>query len=153
MEIEGFSNYLIYEDGRVYSKKRKIFMKPFLDTSGYYNLELRSSKSNVKRKHFSIHRLIALYYIDNPNGYETVDHIDRNRTNNNITNLRWASRSMQSSNRKVHSNTGEKHICKFKCRNYFYYQIEKKYCFKTMLRCDEYSLQDAINLRDSLLNE
>jgi len=107
MEIEGYSNYLIYEDGRVWTKYYNKFMTANLNTSGYYFLRLCE---NGKRKHFAIHRLIALHYIDNPNNYSTVDHIDRNRTNNNINNLRWASRSMQSFNRKAHSNTGEKHL-------------------------------------------
>ena len=149
MEINGYPNYLIYEDGRVYSKKRKIFMKPFLINKGYKSIYLFK---NNKRKHFLIHRLIALHYIPNPNNYPTVDHIDRNPLNNNISNLRWASSSMQNENRKVFSNSGEKYICKTKKKGLVYYHIKKMNYFSTTLSCKDYTLDDAINLRDSLLS-
>ena len=150
MEINGYPNYLIYEDGRIWSKNIKKFMTAKLKRNGYFQLGIRN---NNKRKFFTIHRLVALHYIDNPNNYETVDHIDRNITNNHVSNLRWASRSMQQFNRKSFSNTGEKHISKQFNRKLEYYSIAKANCFRTTLRCDEYTLQDAINLRDALLGE
>ena len=146
MEIEGYSNYLIYDDGRVWTKYYNKFMKPCLDSNGYYRICLINNK---KKNMLSIHRLIAMHYIDNPNGYETVDHIDNNRINNNINNLRWASYSMQNLNKIIKSNTGEKYITKSKV----YWRIEKKKCFNTSLLLNQYTLQDAINLRDSLLGE
>ncbi len=42
----------------------------------------------------------AEHYIPNPNNYPTVDHSDRCRTNNNISNLRWADMKTQCNNRK-----------------------------------------------------
>ena len=38
----------------------------------------------------SVHRLVALAFIPNPEGKLTIDHIDRNKTNNRVSNLRWA---------------------------------------------------------------
>jgi hypothetical protein len=145
MEINGYPNYLIYEDSRVYSKRRKIFMKPYLINKGYKCIYLFN---NSKRKQFLIHRLVALHYIPNPNNYETVDHIDRNPLNNNISNLRWATMSMQIDNRDVISNTGEKYIHKSK----YLYEIVKNKCFRESLMCKKFTLDDAINLRDSLLS-
>ena len=144
MEINGFPNYLIYEDGRVYSKKRKIFIKFKIKKNGYYQIGLCK---NGKRKWFLIHRLIALHYIDNPNNYPEVDHIDRNKSNNNISNLRWCSHSMNQQNKKTYSNTGEKYISITKN----YYNIKKNKCFAQSLNCKDYTLDDAINLRDLLL--
>lgn len=46
---------------------------------------------NGKPTSFSIHRIVALYFINNPDNLPLVDHIDRNRTNNNVQNLRWVS--------------------------------------------------------------
>ena len=40
-------------------------------------------------KTFLVHRLVAEAFIPNPNGYDTVDHIDYNKRNNKVSNLRW----------------------------------------------------------------
>ena len=110
MEIKDYPNYLIYEDGRVYSKKYKRFMKPHLNKqTGYYIVDLY--KDN-KRKKFPIHRLIALHYLSLVDGKDMVDHIDQNKTNNDISNLRWVTNSENIINRGVQSNNklGHKNI-------------------------------------------
>tara|TARA_R110000796_G_scaffold158453_1_gene275157 strand:- start:411 stop:869 length:459 start_codon:yes stop_codon:yes gene_type:complete len=85
MEIAGYEDYLIYEDGGVYSKKSKIFLKPS-DCRGYLQISLCK---NGKKKTLKIHRLVALHYIPNPENKPHIDHIDRDPSNNNIDNLRW----------------------------------------------------------------
>ena len=63
---------------------------------GYFIVVLsKNGKTKTKR----IGRLVAETFIDNPNNFTTVDHIDRNRTNNIYTNLRWANYSMQNKNK------------------------------------------------------
>tara|TARA_R110002074_G_scaffold282319_1_gene453879 strand:+ start:79 stop:567 length:489 start_codon:yes stop_codon:yes gene_type:complete len=154
MEINDYPNYLIYEDGRVWSKTSNKFLKPNICAStGYYKVFLYNNK---KRKFLLIHRLIALHYIPNPNNKPEVDHINRIRTDNRIENLRWVNRSEQSLNRILPpSNTSHKYICKIKKtgKDYYVYQISKKKYFKKILNCKKHTLQDAINLRDELLIE
>ena len=145
MEIQGYENYLIYEDGRVYSKNIKDFMNPILMPYNYKRIKL---SHNAKYKSFLIHRLVALHYIPNPDNKETVDHIDRNPLNNSISNLRWATKKEQANNRDVISSTGEKYIYIDKNG----YNIFKRNCFRKYLCCDNYTLEDAIMLRDSLLS-
>ena len=59
-----------------------------INNSGYHCVTLRKDgKSYCK----TIHRLVAEAYISNPNNYSDVDHIDRNKSNNTIPNLRWIS--------------------------------------------------------------
>tara|TARA_R110000822_G_scaffold90160_1_gene208615 strand:- start:406 stop:843 length:438 start_codon:yes stop_codon:yes gene_type:complete len=90
MEIQDYPNYLIYEDGRVWSKNRKKNMATHLSHKGY---ELVRICKNGKHKGFSIHRLIAIHYIPNPNDYPEVDHINRIRNDNRIENLKWSNQS------------------------------------------------------------
>lgn len=42
---------------------------------------------------FYVHRAVAIAWLPNPNNYAEVDHIDFNRRNNNVENLRWFSKS------------------------------------------------------------
>lgn len=97
MEIQDYSNYLIYEDGTLYNKKTKNYIKSHKNKNGYlYNCLTKNSKSKFKLNH----RLVALAYISNPNEYNDIDHIDSDRTNNNVNNLRWCNRSMNNEYKK-----------------------------------------------------
>jgi hypothetical protein len=111
MEIENYNKYLIYSDGRVWSKYTNKFLKPYLDNKGYYRVDLYKDR---KKKYFSIHRLIAIHFIDNPNPEELkfVDHIDRNRINNALSNLHWVTALQNSNNQGTfkHNTSGHKNI-------------------------------------------
>ena len=64
------------------------------------------------------HRLVALAFIQNPNNYTLVDHIDGNKSNNNYKNLRWYSPSLNQYNKTTHSKTtGKKYIYLLKNRS------------------------------------
>jgi hypothetical protein len=51
-----------------------------------------------KRKIFLLHRLLAIHFIPNPENKPTVDHVDQNKLNNDLSNLRWASHLEQHQN-------------------------------------------------------
>jgi hypothetical protein len=106
MECESFPDYLIYagddenKEGKIWSKKRKAingksignhFLKP-RDLHGYKRISLINDKTGVK-KLIMVHRLIATVYIPNPENKEMVDHINGDRSDNRLVNLRWATRS------------------------------------------------------------
>ena len=109
MEINGHPKYLIYDDGRVQNKKTKRFLKPAESIKGYLNVHLHHNRNGTTAR---IHRLVALHYIPNPENKREVDHIDRNKSNNNISNLRWATRSENCQNtiKQINNKSGHKNI-------------------------------------------
>ena len=101
--IPGYEAYSVTEDGVIYSHKKtggmgkgkvldysyKRELKPQINHKGYLNVVLEQNTSNAKT--MSIHRAVALAYIPNPNNYDTINHIDENKTNNHVSNLEWMS--------------------------------------------------------------
>lgn len=71
-------------------------MIPQISDDGYLKITLRKNDESYKH---SIHRLLALQYIPNLNNSPTVDHIDRNKTNNCLENLRWYTKKEQANNK------------------------------------------------------
>jgi len=95
--IIGYENlYKINRQGEIWSCNYRKIMKQMLNDSGYLFVEL--TKEGTKHKGY-IARLLALQYIPNPNNSPTVDHIDRNKTNNCLENLRWYTIKEQANNK------------------------------------------------------
>lgn len=67
-------------------------LKQKTSKSGYKVLHLHANEDEC---HPSVHRLVALAFIDNPENKPTVNHIDGNKTNNKMSNLEWATSSEQ----------------------------------------------------------
>ena len=111
MEIQGFPDYKIYEDGRVWSSMGEgRFLKPGVSTGGYHHVCL--CDDGVINS-MSLHRLVAMAYIPNPENKPEVDHYpDRCLTNNHVSNLRWATTSENGQNKgNYQSNTsGHKNV-------------------------------------------
>ena len=138
MEVQGFPKYLIYPDGRVWSKKRKIFLKPGKQTKGYLRISLRND--NKQQKNYLIHRLIAEHYIPNPEGKPQVDHKNRNRTDNRVENLRWATNGENNHNKLIqkHNTSGHKNISYHKTQHKWVFTkiYEKKILYKIYDNCE-----------------
>ena len=78
--------YGITSCGKVWSYKRKKFLKPTDNGSGYLIVQLCK---NGEVKTYSLHRLVAQAYLPNPENLPQVNHRDENKTNNCLQNLEW----------------------------------------------------------------
>jgi hypothetical protein len=88
--INGYErNYRLYIDGEVWSVKSGKFLKQEI-SKGYKRVTL---SINGKTKRFQTHRLVAMYFIENPLNKPCVNHIDGNKNNNNFENLEWCTYS------------------------------------------------------------
>lgn len=99
--INGFDKrYKISNCGEVYSlvsnKMLSVIIGP---THGYCKVNLYDSNNN--RKTIKVHRLVAEHFIDNPLNKPEINHIDKVRTNNVVSNLEWVTRKENSEHRVV----------------------------------------------------
>jgi len=95
--IKGYENlYKINKNGDIYSCCYRKNMKPQTTVDGYLWVKLKKEEGTYKGR---IHRLLALQYIPNPDNLEFVDHIDRNKLNNDLSNLRWVDRTTNNRNK------------------------------------------------------
>ena len=85
--IEGFENYYITEEGKVWSEKSQKFMKPHLDKYGYEIIAI--SEDSYNRKKFKVHRLVAKAFLPNPEDKPMVCHKNHDRADNRVENLVW----------------------------------------------------------------
>jgi len=150
-------NYEIYEDGRIYSKRYDRFLKPSNYTNGYLRV-------NIDGKWHLVHRLVAQKFIPNPDNLLFVDHIDGDRTNNHVSNLRWVTcmtnnQSINTSKpvghwyitpsgnfRHIISINGTTHRKNFNnFSEMMFYNLVLKYCLYTKYRKDEINRIKQIN--------
>ena len=97
VDIKGYEGlYAVTPDGRVWSYR----------TSTWLNYDYGHGYRRVtftvdgKKKKFAVHRLVAEAYIPNPDNLPEVDHIDRDKSNNSVENLRWVTKSQNAFNRE-----------------------------------------------------
>jgi len=129
MKETEFSGYYITKDGKAYREPGRydrneqhgkineyglIYLKPAL--RGHpgrpehqyecINISIRDENGKfVKQIKRSIHQLVASAFVPNPEGYNEIDHIDRDNRNNHYTNLRWCDHSENMRNKQFLSYT------------------------------------------------
>ena len=95
-EIEGFNGkYYISTNGEIYSVPAKRILKTCVSNKGYELVCLKGSDG--KRKQYTVHRLVALTFLLNPENLPLVNHKDENKLNNKVENLEWCTYSYNNS--------------------------------------------------------
>ncbi len=143
-KIVGLENYSVSDHGNVRNDKTGRILKVKHNGRGYLEVTLMKNKTRYYKK---IHRLSAEAFLLNPENKKCVDHIDNDRQNNNLKNLRFATRQENGQNQSLsNKNTsGTKGVSWHKGQNRWTAQITvngKRIHLGSFLNKD-----DAINIR------
>ncbi len=89
-EYPNNTNYIVYDDGRIYSKRFKKFLTPKLNWDGYHRIQIwKDNKCHM----VGWHRIVAETFLDNPYNKPVVNHKNGIKTDNRVENLEWCTQS------------------------------------------------------------
>lgn len=81
-DIPGYEGlYQASTYGRIKNKKSKKVLQGYKEKQGYITVNLDKPRR--------VHRMVAITFLPNPNNFPQVNHIDEDKTNNNVVNLEW----------------------------------------------------------------
>ena len=104
-QIEGYPNYEVSTEGQVRNVKTNKMLTNIVTKQGRHRVKL---SVDGESKGYQVHRLVATTFIPNIEGKPEVDHIDRNRLNNHVSNLRWVTHSENQCNKGYYHHIGNK---------------------------------------------
>lgn len=109
VEIPGFPGYRAGKDGSIYSCKRTkpCRLKLYVNGDGYLIAKLY--RVGEVPKHIAAHRLVLLAFVGSPPIGAQVDHVNRDTTDNRLSNLRYVTPKINCSNRRTTYLTGDEH--------------------------------------------
>lgn len=165
--IEGYELYEVSNLGRVRSYRTTNVHNPNERANEPHYLSFNSNRryqkfdlcKNGDKTTTQLHQVVALAFVPNPDSKKYIDHIDRNKSNNKASNLRWVTPQENSANLPIYNTntTGEKNIAVRRHKRgdkvYTYFTVEfvrggnivfSRHGFKT--------LEEAVKCRDEYLN-
>ncbi len=135
--------YKINKKGEIWSCHNKRFLSLRITQMGYYKYTVCNYNVN---KDFLAHRLVAIQFIPNPDNLPLVDHIDRDKLNNNVDNLRWVNKRQNSLN-----TINNKHPYIYWKERDKKYQIQIRIKRKVVYSSHHKDLDQAILVRDAAM--
>jgi len=151
-KIKDFPNYEISEEGIILNLKTFKIVSHQIRPNGYISVWLRN---NEIKKCLTLHRILLESFIPNEDNLPCIDHIDQNKLNNNIENLRYCTYAENSRNRpRTHNNKLGKHISN---SNKPYYRISiidkgKRVYDKNFCK-NQYSIKVIRTIRNNALSK
>lgn len=139
--------YEVSDAGEVRNSVTGKVLKPRLSGSGYHCVTLCTDGTHSQ---WRVHRLVALHFIENPENKSCVDHIDRDKTNNHISNLRWATHkeNMQNTGYRHKKTDGTHNICPT-----MYQKYQVKIYGSTVVNKNFDTLEEAVAFRDQWMTD
>lgn len=151
--IPKYDNYSISSCGKLKNNKSGRILKTFIGGHGYEYCRIINNDGHFKT---TIHNLVSMVFIGSrPENFE-IDHIDRNKLNNNVYNLRYVSKSDNLKNKNVRTkamrnkkddNYNIKTIKKNNIITGYSIVIKQKYFGYFLI------LEDAIKKRDEIISK
>jgi hypothetical protein len=138
--------YSVSNLGNVKHNEKNYSLKKYLLKTGYPTVYINGAQ-------LLVHRLVAWRFIPNPEHKRCVDHIDGNRENNHVLNLRWATHEQNAYNRKMRTDntSGHRGVYQNKKTQMWFSCININ---GKLTNLGYYALkEDAINIRVAKANE
>lgn len=93
--------YYVTDEGRLFNKITNEEFIPVPNKNGYVYI-------TIQYKRVKLHRIIAEAFIPNPDNKPQIDHINRNKLDNRVENLRWVTAQENSNNRTTNLEYGQR---------------------------------------------
>jgi hypothetical protein len=141
-KIKEYENYEINEYGEIRNIKTGKILKPYLQ-QGYYRISLIKEK-NVKKSE-AVHRLVAITFIPNVDDKPIIDHINQNKTDNHVLNLRWSTYKENAKNVNLEKRKQKTNRIKSKISLRFCEDVKKWFVVTKNKKVEFENLDDAFN--------
>ena len=166
MEISSAPDYIIHENGEIWSKERLVqyengrihkrksqLIKSCVNSVGYLQVSLQVEK---KQQNFTVHRLVAIAFIPNPENLPVVNHKDCDKLNNSISHLEWCTNMYN--NQSINTNKNFGYISKNKQCNTYRAKynsngITHHKSFKTEIEAEIWLTEQEIKIKCNLINQ
>lgn len=123
--------YDVSDYGRVYSRRTRRMLSPKVSRAGYARVTLCNGKRNHRT--FSVHKLVALAFVENPENKATVNHKNEDKLDNHYSNLEW----MTVAENNAHGTRTERAIAhtNWKARKIDYHSVAAKHNYASPTMC------------------